>query len=150
MITVESCELDELVIDDGIVSSSFVVRFGLLCDDFYIRGIFSALIMVGMLLGSYPAGYISGLISQLHLSIRFLSGAKLLRTKILHFCYNFKTFCICRLFWTKKGTWRLDIRAMDLWNHKCIYSAQGRVHYLQVGFELNLKVLKFSHYLSGS
>ena len=67
MITVESCELDELVIDDGIVSSSFVVRFGLLCDDFYIRGIFSALIMVGMLLGSYPAGYISGQILQLHL-----------------------------------------------------------------------------------
>ena len=107
MITVESCELDELVIDDGIVSSSFVVRFGLLCDDFYIRGIFSALIMVGMLLGSYPAGYISGQILQLHLSIRFLSRAKLCAQKFYTFVTILKLFASVDYFGRKKalGAW---------------------------------------------
>ena len=49
----------DLVFDTSVVTSSFVTRFGLVCDHFYLRGIMNSMMMVGMLLGSLPVGVIS-------------------------------------------------------------------------------------------
>ena len=42
-----------------VVESSFVTKFDLVCDDFYLRGVMNSMMMVGMLLGSMPIGMIS-------------------------------------------------------------------------------------------
>lgn len=55
----EECGFDEVVFDKTVVESSFAVRFGLVCSDYYLRGIFNALGMGGMLLGSFAVGVLS-------------------------------------------------------------------------------------------
>ena len=56
---VESCSQDELIYDKKLVESSFVTRFGFVCDNFSMQGLFKALVMAGMLVGSFPVGYLS-------------------------------------------------------------------------------------------
>ena len=53
------CSQDELVFDKRIVDSSFATYYGFTCSNFYLRGIFNSLIIVGMLLGSIIIGVIS-------------------------------------------------------------------------------------------
>jgi len=55
----EQCGKEELVYDRSVVESSFATRFGLVCDDYYLRGIFNSFVMGGMLLGSFMVGIIS-------------------------------------------------------------------------------------------
>ena len=43
----------------SVVESSYVTKFDLVCDDFYLRGVMNSMMMVGMLLGSMPIGMIS-------------------------------------------------------------------------------------------
>ena len=53
------CSQEELVFDNIIVDSPFATYYGFTCSNFYLRGIFNSLIMVGMLLGSFIIGVVS-------------------------------------------------------------------------------------------
>ena len=55
----EQCDKTELVYDKSVRESTFVTRFGLVCTDYYLTGIFDALGMGGMLLGSFAVGVLS-------------------------------------------------------------------------------------------
>lgn len=59
-VSVEKCLSEELVFDHSIVASSFATKFDMVCDNkSYLRGIVNACVMVGMLIGSLPAGMFS-------------------------------------------------------------------------------------------
>ena len=78
---VETCDADDLVFDQTFVKTSFATRFGFVCDRFYLRGIFNALAMGGMLLGSFVIGAISdrfGRKPALYVSILTLWSAGLI------------------------------------------------------------------------
>ena len=55
----ETCTSDELVFDKSIIESSFATRFGFVCGNFPLRGIFNSFAMGGMLLGSFAIGAVS-------------------------------------------------------------------------------------------
>ena len=55
----ETCRRNEIVFDKSVVQSSFVTRFGLVCDRFPLRGIINSCVMGGMLLGSGCVGILA-------------------------------------------------------------------------------------------
>ena len=72
----ESCQPEDLIYDDSLVTSSLVRDFGLVCDSGRSRTIYSALYMLGMLIGSYLFGWMSdtyGRLNALMLSVLTIS-----------------------------------------------------------------------------
>ena len=55
----ESCAVEELVFDKSVVTSSFSIEHQFVCHRFYLKGIFNALYLAGMLLGAFILGIIS-------------------------------------------------------------------------------------------
>ena len=60
----ESCQPEDLIYDDSLVTSSLVRDFGLVCDSGRSRTIYSALYMLGMLFGSYFFGWLSDTVGR--------------------------------------------------------------------------------------
>ena len=54
----ESCSPGELVYDKSVVTSSFSIDHKFVCDKYYLKGIFNALYMLGMLIGAFLFGII--------------------------------------------------------------------------------------------
>ena len=61
---VEKCPRNEVVFDKRFMGSSFATEFGLVCEDFPLRGVFNAFIMGGMLIGSFTIGMISDAVGR--------------------------------------------------------------------------------------
>ena len=45
--------------DTSVLHSTFSTRFGFVCDDFYLKGIYQSVVMGGMLAGSFAGGLAS-------------------------------------------------------------------------------------------
>ena len=60
----ESCQPEDLIFDDSLVTSSLVQDFGLVCNQ--TRTIYSALYMLGMLFGSYFFGWMSDTLGRVN------------------------------------------------------------------------------------
>ena len=72
------CSHDDLVFDQGIVTSSLMQDYGFTCENAYLKSIYGSLYMLGMLLGSYTVGAISdkyGRIKALMLGIVLVSSS---------------------------------------------------------------------------
>ena len=54
-----TCNVSDLVYDKSIVTSSFSIEHEFLCGRHWLKGIFNALYMVGMLIGAFILGLIS-------------------------------------------------------------------------------------------
>ena len=55
----EQCGPEDLIFDHSIVQTSISQQFGFVCDKAFLRDIFNALYMIGMLLGSFIMGFLS-------------------------------------------------------------------------------------------
>ena len=55
----QTCKPDELVYDKSVVTSSYSIEHEFVCDRYYLKGIFNALYMLGMLLGAFILGVVS-------------------------------------------------------------------------------------------
>ena len=55
----QRCSFDELVYDKSLVTSSFSIQHNFVCDRKFLKGIFNALYMVGMLIGALVLGIIA-------------------------------------------------------------------------------------------
>ena len=47
LFAVADCPPDQLVFDTSVVLTSFSVRLGFVCGDFYLKGIFQSVVMAG-------------------------------------------------------------------------------------------------------
>ena len=50
---------EDIVFDSKYVESSFSIYYGFYCSNFYLKGIFSSLALLGMLIGSFVSGFLS-------------------------------------------------------------------------------------------
>ena len=55
----ESCSKEDLIYSTSVMETSLVQEYGFACDEYYLRTIYSAIYMLGMLVGSYFFGWIS-------------------------------------------------------------------------------------------
>ena len=76
--TVKSCSRDQVVFDHSVVQTSIVEDFGFTCDKSFLRQIYGAVYMLGLLFGSFIMGLISdkyGRMKALTLGIILASGS---------------------------------------------------------------------------
>ena len=59
-----NCNISDLVFDKSIVTSSFSIEHGFVCEKYLLKGIFNALYMVGMLIGAFVLGLISDIFGR--------------------------------------------------------------------------------------
>lgn len=59
-----SCTKEELIFNHQYVDDSFSTHYGFVCGDFYLKGIFTAFVMGGMLIGSFASGFVSDRIGR--------------------------------------------------------------------------------------